>query len=126
MVFSSHIFVYYFLPIALLLYYLLPRNAKHLGLTFLSYLFYGWAHPPFVLLMFASTLIDYTCGTDHLRQQPNPSTQTCIDSIHLFESIPFRFFQILQLRHLKFQYSAGWDRSTYMGECPASHTNHLA
>ncbi len=62
MVFSSHIFVYYFLPFALLVYYLLPRKAKHLGLTFLSYLFYGWAHPPFVLLMFASTLIDYTCG----------------------------------------------------------------
>lgn len=62
MVFSSHIFVYYFLPIALLVYYLLPRKVKHFGLTSLSYLFYGWAHPPFVLLMFTSTLIDYTCG----------------------------------------------------------------
>ncbi len=62
MVFSSHIFVYYFLPIALLSYYFLPRQAKHYGLTFLSYLFYGWANPPFVLLMFASTVIDYTCG----------------------------------------------------------------
>ena len=62
MVFSSHIFVYYFLPVALLCYYLLPRRAKHLGLTLLSYLFYGWANPPFVLLMLTSTLIDYTCG----------------------------------------------------------------
>ena len=62
MVFSSHIFVYYFLPVALLCYYLLPQRAKHLGLTLLSYLFYGWANPPFVLLMLTSTLIDYTCG----------------------------------------------------------------
>ena len=62
MVFSSHIFVYYFLPIALLSYYLLPRPAKHFGLTLLSYFFYGWANPPFVLLMFASTVVDYTCG----------------------------------------------------------------
>ena len=62
MVFSSHIFVYYFLPFALLSYYLLPRKAKHLGLTVLSYLFYGWANPPFVFLMFASTVVDYTCG----------------------------------------------------------------
>ena len=62
MVFSSHIFVYYFLPIALLSYYLLPRQAKHFGLTLLSYLFYGWENPPFVLLMFASTIVDYTCG----------------------------------------------------------------
>ena len=62
MVFSSHIFVYYFLPIALLSYYLLPRRAKHFGLTLFSYIFYGWANPLFAPLMFASTLIDYTCG----------------------------------------------------------------
>ena len=62
MVFSSHIFVYYFFPIALLSYYLLPHRAKHFGLTLFSYVFYGWANPLFAPLMFASTLIDYTCG----------------------------------------------------------------
>ena len=62
MVFSSHIFVYYFLPIALAIYYLLPRRAKHGGLTLFSYIFYGWTNPLFAPLMFASTLIDYTCG----------------------------------------------------------------
>jgi len=62
MVFSSHLFVYYFLPVALALYYLAPRNAKHLVLTILSYIFYGWANPLFVVLMFASTLVDYLCG----------------------------------------------------------------
>ena len=62
MVFSSHIFVYYFLPIALISYYLLPRRVKHFGLTLFSYIFYGWANPLFAPLMFASTLIDYTCG----------------------------------------------------------------
>ena len=62
MVFSSHLFVFYFLPLALLLYYASPRRAQHLLLTLLSYLFYGWANPLFVLLMLASTLIDYVCG----------------------------------------------------------------
>ena len=62
MVFSSHIFVYYFFPIALISYYLLPRRAKHFGLTLFSYIFYGWANPVFAPLMFGSTLIDYTCG----------------------------------------------------------------
>ena len=62
MVFSSHIFVYYFLPIVLLSYYLLPHRAKHFGLTLFSYIFYGWANPLFAPLMFASTLIDYMCG----------------------------------------------------------------
>jgi alginate O-acetyltransferase complex protein AlgI len=62
MVFSSQLFVYYFLPLALLVYYLLPRRLKNLGLTLLSYLFYGWANPAFMVLMFTSTVIDYFCG----------------------------------------------------------------
>ncbi|MEE8522639.1 MAG: MBOAT family protein, partial [Thermoanaerobaculia bacterium] len=61
-VFSSHLFVFYFLPLALAVYYLLPRRARHLGLTLLSYLFYGWANPAFVLLMLFSTAVDYLCG----------------------------------------------------------------
>ncbi len=62
MVFSSHLFVYYFLPLALAVYYLLPRRARHLGLTLSSYAFYGWANPAFVLIMLASTVVDYLCG----------------------------------------------------------------
>jgi alginate O-acetyltransferase complex protein AlgI len=62
MVFSSHVFVYYFLPLTLLVYYLLPRRVKHLALTLFSYVFYGWANPLFVFVMLASTAVDYTCG----------------------------------------------------------------
>ena len=70
MVFSSHLFVFYFLPLALALYYAAPRRAQHLLLTLLSYLFYGWANPLFVLLMLGSTLIDYVCGLVISRQVP--------------------------------------------------------
>jgi alginate O-acetyltransferase complex protein AlgI len=62
MVFSSHLFVYYFLPLTLVLYYLSPRRARHLVLTFLSYAFYGWANPIFVVLMLFSTAVDFGCG----------------------------------------------------------------
>ena len=62
MVFSSHLFIYYFLPLALGLYYLVPRKGKHLVLTILSYLFYGWANPLFMVLMLGSTMVDYFCG----------------------------------------------------------------
>lgn len=62
MVFSSHLFIFYFLPLALILYYAVPRKGKHLVLTLLSYYFYGWANPLFVVLMLASTIIDYICG----------------------------------------------------------------
>lgn len=61
MVFTTHIFVFYFLPVVLLIYYLLPgyRNAF---LTLSSYIFYGWWQPWFVLLMMTSTIVDYVCG----------------------------------------------------------------
>ena len=62
MVFSSHLFCFYFLPFAVAVYFALPRRAKNLGLTLLSYLFYGWAHPAFVFLMLFSTAVDYVCG----------------------------------------------------------------
>ena len=62
MVFSSHIFLFYFLPAALLLYYLAPHRGKHLLLTIISYGFYGWTNPLFMGLMLFSTLVDYVCG----------------------------------------------------------------
>ena len=62
MVFSSLLFLFYFLPVALLLYYAAPGRAKHVVLTAVSYLFYGWANPLFSLLLLLSTLIDYIAG----------------------------------------------------------------
>ena len=65
MVFSSQLFLFYFLPIALAFYYAVrwgPRWLSHGTLTVLSYLFYGWANPPFMLLMLASTSVDFACG----------------------------------------------------------------
>jgi alginate O-acetyltransferase complex protein AlgI len=62
MVFSSYLFLFYFLPLALALYYASPRRLKHFVLTVLSYVFYGWANPLFVILLFVSTLIDYIVG----------------------------------------------------------------
>jgi alginate O-acetyltransferase complex protein AlgI len=65
MVFSSQLFLFYFLPLVLALYYAVrlgPRWLSHGALIALSYLFYGWANPPFMLVMLASTSIDFVCG----------------------------------------------------------------
>jgi alginate O-acetyltransferase complex protein AlgI len=62
MVFSSHLFIFYFLPLALLLYYAMPQRGRNLLLTLVSYVFYGWANPLFVVLMLVSTTFDYVCG----------------------------------------------------------------
>jgi len=62
MVFSSHIFLFYFLPLSLAFYYSTPRRGKNIMLTGISYIFYGWSNPLFTLLMLFSTLVDYLCG----------------------------------------------------------------
>lgn len=70
MVFSSNIFLFYFLPTALLCYYAAPQRAKHLLLALLSYFFYGWANPAFVVLLLFSTVVDYICGLVIARGRP--------------------------------------------------------
>ncbi|MBA2304839.1 MAG: MBOAT family protein, partial [Acidobacteria bacterium] len=62
MVFSSYLFLFYFLPLALLFYYAAPMRLRHLVLTVFSYVFYGWANPLFLVLLFTSTAIDYVAG----------------------------------------------------------------
>ena len=62
MVFSSHIFIYYFLPLALLGYYLLakaPQRWRNGWLVLTGYTFYGWAEPRFIVLMFLTTSLDW-------------------------------------------------------------------
>src|SRR5262245_21049694 len=62
MVFTTHIFLFYFLPAVLLIYYLLPFKWRNLFLTLASYVFYGWWEPWFVILMMISTVLDFFCG----------------------------------------------------------------
>ena len=62
MVFADRIFLYYFLPLFLALYFLSPRRMKSITLAVASYVFYGWWRPDFVILMWISTVVDYTCG----------------------------------------------------------------
>src|SRR6516165_4178120 len=62
MVFSSHIFIFYFLPLALALYYLVPERWRLLVLTLVSYVFYSWTNPWFVVVLMWSTVVDFCCG----------------------------------------------------------------
>ncbi len=67
MVFSSHIFLFYFLPIFLVIYYILPFTWKNFyvrnsWITVSSYIFYGWLVPWYIIPMLASTIWDYVCG----------------------------------------------------------------
>src|SRR5205809_3716735 len=67
MVFSSQIFLFYFLPAVLLLYYATPFRARTALIALASYVFYGWANPIWAVIMFFGSSVDYVCGLLLLR-----------------------------------------------------------
>ncbi len=62
MLFSSNVFLYFYLPIVLVLYYLSPRRLRNLTLFLVSLVFYGWGEPVYVLLMVATIVLNYVFG----------------------------------------------------------------
>lgn len=62
MVFSSPVFLFFYLPASLAVYYAAPRRWRNLALLLLSLLFYGWGERLYVLIMVLSTAIDYVHG----------------------------------------------------------------
>jgi alginate O-acetyltransferase complex protein AlgI len=62
MVFTSHVFLFYFLPLVLALYYALPFRARTALIAISSYVFYGWASPIWAVIMFFGSSVDYICG----------------------------------------------------------------
>lgn len=60
MVFSSLFFLYIFLPLNLILYFIMPwMTAKNAVLLLFSLFFYAWGEPIFVLIMLGTALLDY-------------------------------------------------------------------
>ena len=62
MVFSSLSFIFVFLPVFLALYYCVPAKSKNTLLFLGSLVFYSFGEPLYVILIFASTLINYLFG----------------------------------------------------------------
>ena len=59
MIFSSLIFLFFFLPTFLLVYYLVPLKYKNIVLLLFSLLFYSWGEPIYILLLIFSSLLNY-------------------------------------------------------------------
>lgn len=62
MVFSSLVFLFYFLPITMILYFVLPDKFRNIFILLTGLLFYAWGEPKYVVIMLISTAIDYTAG----------------------------------------------------------------
>ncbi|MFM7005751.1 MAG: MBOAT family O-acyltransferase [Flavobacteriales bacterium] len=59
MVFSSILFLLYFLPVFLLVYVFLPKSAKNWWALIVSVLFYAWGAPNFLYVVLGTSLLDF-------------------------------------------------------------------
>lgn len=62
MLFSSLLFLYYFLPMTMLIYFIVPKSFKNIVLLIASLIFYGWGEPRYVILMILSIIVNYIFG----------------------------------------------------------------
>ena len=59
MLFTSLEFLFLFLPIVLLINFLLPKKARNYWLFLASLIFYGWGEPSFLIIMILSIVFNY-------------------------------------------------------------------
>ena len=80
MLFNSLPFLLVFLPIALILYFVLPKRLKNAMLLLISIFFYAWGEPVYVVLMILSILLNYFCGLDihHRRENQGAAKNSLI------------------------------------------------
>ncbi|MCR4740636.1 MAG: MBOAT family protein [Lachnospiraceae bacterium] len=62
MVFSSLIFTFYFLPVVVILYYIVKEKYRNYLLVIASLIFYAYGEPEYVFLMIFSVIVNYFLG----------------------------------------------------------------
>ena len=65
MLFSSLTFIFYFLPLCLILYFIVPKKymkLRNLVLLIFSLIFYAWGEPKYILLMLSTIFISWIFG----------------------------------------------------------------
>ena len=64
MLLNSLNFIFAFLPVVLILFYVVPGKWKNVVLALSSIFFYAWGEPVYVVLMLFSAVLHYMMGID--------------------------------------------------------------
>ena len=90
MLFTSISFLYYFLPVALLLYFVLPKKFRNSILLIFSLLFYFYGEPKYIFLMLFEILVAYIGGI-LISKYKSKSIFISVISIHIFLLCIFKY-----------------------------------
>ena len=88
MIFSSIPFLYYFLPVVLLVYGLPPRKGKNAVLLLFSLVFYGWGEPKYLAVMLVCTALGYGFGLA-LGRAGRPGVRKALLAASVLSSLSF-------------------------------------
>ena len=94
MVFASITFLYYFLPIFLILYFIVPKKYKNIVLLIFSIVFYFYGEPKYILLRLVEVLFSYFM-TLSLEKNKSKSLLGVIISFHIFLLCVFKYFNFI-------------------------------
>lgn len=92
MVFSSILFIFRFLPAALLIYFITPNKFKNFTLLILSLIFYSWGETKYILIMFASIFIDYFVSRGIEKYRGKNKIALCLLCISIIFNLGMLFF----------------------------------
>ena len=90
--FSSILFIFRFLPIAMGIYFLTPKKLKNLSLLILSLIFYSWGEPRYFLLMIASIFVDYFISINIEKNNKNKKIKILLLAISIIFNVGILFF----------------------------------
>lgn len=88
MIFSSIPFLYYFLPVVLLVYGLAPRKGKNAVLLLFSLVFYGWGESKYLAVMLVCTALGYGFGLA-LGRAGRPGVRKALLAASVLSSLSF-------------------------------------
>ena len=92
MVFSSILFIFRFLPLALGIYYLTPKKYKNLSLLILSLIFYSWGEAKYFVIMLLSIFVDYFASIGIERYRENKKIKIILLCVSVFFNLGMLFF----------------------------------
>lgn len=105
MIFSSITFLFFFLPICLFCYYILPNKLRNIVLLFFSLIFYSWGEPIYIILMIFSSIVDYSIGLIIDRNRCNYKSKLALFSsifinLSLLSLFKYSDFLIFNINHI--------------------------
>ncbi len=92
MVFSSIVFLYIFLPIMLLLYFIVPSKFKNAIMILASLVFFAWGEIRYIFIMLVLAVMDFVCGKQITKYQNNKKKKILFLMINVVVNLGILFF----------------------------------